>query len=58
MPIKSDADYDYFRRTKAVSVKLPKPLGAVLKESGAGGVRVEAVRVGRACEESVEVVVI
>lgn len=46
VPIKSDANYDYFRKAKAVSVKLPKPLGAVLEESGAGGVRVEDVQEG------------
>lgn len=52
VPIKSDADYDYFRRTKAVSVKLPKPLGAVLEESDAGGVRVEAVQEGGSAFET------
>uniref|UniRef100_A0A7S2E271 PDZ domain-containing protein n=1 Tax=Haptolina brevifila TaxID=156173 RepID=A0A7S2E271_9EUKA len=40
-PFRSDDEYDYFRRPKALTVTLAKPLGAKLEECSPGGVRVE-----------------
>ena len=46
-PFKSDANFDYFRVSRQVSVTLTKPLGAVLEESPPSGVRVEELPGGR-----------
>ena len=37
-PVKSDDQYDYFRRPKDIVVSLPKPLGAVLESASPAGV--------------------
>ena len=39
-PFRSDADFDYFRRSKELTVELTKPLGAVLEALPDGGVQV------------------
>jgi len=39
-PFRSDDEYDYFRRTKDISVTLAKPLGATLRPSSSGGVTI------------------
>lgn len=50
-PFRSDANFDYFRSSRQMSVTLPKPLGAVLQEapataSGPAGVKVEDLNEG------------
>jgi len=45
-PIKSDENYDYFRRPKQASVMLTKPLGAVLEETAPSGVRISELQDG------------
>ena len=45
-PFRSDAEYDYFRRTKQLELTLTKPLGAVLEEAAAGAVVVAALQDG------------
>lgn len=50
-PIKSDDKYDYYRRSREVSVSLAKPLGTALEEVSGGGVKVvELVEGGSAME--------
>ena len=51
-PFKSDADFDYFRVSREVSVTLPKPLGAVLEECAPSGVRVEELQDGGSAAET------
>lgn len=45
-PIKSDDQFDYFRRPKEVALTLAKPLGAVLEECAPSGVRVGELQEG------------
>lgn len=50
-PIRSDDEFDYFRRSRELTIELTKPLGAVLEEAAAGGVQVlEVVEGGSAFE--------
>ena len=51
-PFKSDANFDYFRVSRQVSVTLTKPLGAVLEESPPSGVRVEELQEGGSAAET------
>jgi ferredoxin len=51
-PFKSDADFDYFRVNREVSVTLTKPLGAVLEECKPSGVRVEELQEGGSAAET------
>jgi len=52
VPLRSDDEFDYFRRQKRISVTLEKPLGAVLEESAAGGVQVEDLQDGGSAAET------
>merc|ERR1711879_260740 len=52
MPIRSDNEYDYFRRKKSYSITLQKPLGAVLEECAPGGVKVEDLQEGGSAAET------
>ena len=45
-PYRSDANFDYFRVPKELSVTLPKPLGAVLEEAAPSGVKVQELQEG------------
>ena len=51
-PFKSDAQYDYFRKIRQISVTLAKPLGAVLEECPPAGVRVEELQDGGSAAET------
>lgn len=51
-PFRSDDEFDYFRRTKELTVELTKPLGAVLEETAAGGVAVEDIVEGGSAMET------
>jgi hypothetical protein len=42
-PFRSDADFDYFRRSQELTIELTKPLGAVLEALPDGGVQVADV---------------
>jgi len=52
MPVRSDENFDYFRREREVAVTLPKPLGAVLGESGTAGVKVDDLQEGGSAFET------
>jgi len=41
--VRSDEQYDYFRVSRQMTVRLTKPLGAVLEEEASSGVKVEDI---------------
>ena len=51
-PFRSDADFDYFRRSKELTIELTKPLGAVLEALPDGGVQVVDIVEGGSASET------
>ena len=51
-PFRSDAEFDYFRRSKELTIELTKPLGAVLEALPDGGVQVIDIVEGGSASET------
>ena len=51
-PFRSDAEFDYFRRSKELTIELTKPLGAVLEALPDGGVQIIDIVEGGSASET------